>query len=244
MASNYDITMRQFNGVDYDTLYPKTIPSQIDGLSNYMELQSSGLYLPQGAKSGGILDMNGHRITNVANPVNDNDAVNKSYCDNIGNQWTQIGSIRLTNKIGSLFHIFTLTESQMSQMLQASRIRFRGHIDSLTIPSWSSSDNPILQIFKEYTDPYDGIQFLYYGVVGNYDVAINNIDFNITVPIIVTQNFRKTSYTDITEEFMLFYHKNDRGEYSQKHIILNNGIPFISLTNNAVITGTFELSWQ
>lgn len=35
MASNLDITMRQFNGVDYDTLYPKTTTEQINGIDNY-----------------------------------------------------------------------------------------------------------------------------------------------------------------------------------------------------------------
>ena len=32
MASEKNITMRQFNGTDYDTLYPKTVVSQIDGV--------------------------------------------------------------------------------------------------------------------------------------------------------------------------------------------------------------------
>ena len=32
MATEKNITMKQFNGVDYDTLYPKTIASQVDGL--------------------------------------------------------------------------------------------------------------------------------------------------------------------------------------------------------------------
>lgn len=32
MASEKNITMRQFNGTDYDTLYPKTVPAQIDGV--------------------------------------------------------------------------------------------------------------------------------------------------------------------------------------------------------------------
>lgn len=29
MASNYDITMKQYNGADYDTLYPKNISQQV-----------------------------------------------------------------------------------------------------------------------------------------------------------------------------------------------------------------------
>ena len=34
MATNKNITMKQFNGVDYDTLYPKTIASQVEGLED------------------------------------------------------------------------------------------------------------------------------------------------------------------------------------------------------------------
>ena len=32
MTSEKNITMRQYNGVDYDTLYPKTIAEQVDGV--------------------------------------------------------------------------------------------------------------------------------------------------------------------------------------------------------------------
>lgn len=31
MASNYNITMKQYNGTDYDTLYPKTLVEQVAG---------------------------------------------------------------------------------------------------------------------------------------------------------------------------------------------------------------------
>lgn len=80
MATNKNITMKQFNGVDYDTLYPKTIASQIDDV--YSKSETSNLFLPKaGGSMGGILDMNGNRITNLANPVNDGDAATKEYVD-------------------------------------------------------------------------------------------------------------------------------------------------------------------
>lgn len=34
MSTEKNITMKQYNGTDYDTLYPKTIASQVDGLSD------------------------------------------------------------------------------------------------------------------------------------------------------------------------------------------------------------------
>ena len=38
MATNKNITMKQFNGTDYDTLYPKTIVEQVDGVYNKQEI--------------------------------------------------------------------------------------------------------------------------------------------------------------------------------------------------------------
>ena len=34
MATNKNITMRQYNGTDYDTLYPKTTANQVIGLED------------------------------------------------------------------------------------------------------------------------------------------------------------------------------------------------------------------
>lgn len=41
MATNKNITMKQFNGVDYDTLYPKTIASQVDDVYSKSETLSN-----------------------------------------------------------------------------------------------------------------------------------------------------------------------------------------------------------
>ena len=40
MASVKKITMREYNGTDYDTLYPKTIASQVDGVYNKTEINT------------------------------------------------------------------------------------------------------------------------------------------------------------------------------------------------------------
>lgn len=81
MATNKNITMKQYNGVDYNTLYPKTIAAQIDDV--YSKDEMSNLFLPKaGGSMGGILDMNGNRITNLASPVNDGDVATKGYVDN------------------------------------------------------------------------------------------------------------------------------------------------------------------
>ena len=38
MATTKNITMKQFNGTDYDTLYPKTVASQVDGVYSEQEV--------------------------------------------------------------------------------------------------------------------------------------------------------------------------------------------------------------
>ena len=34
MATTYNIEIREFNGIDYDILYPKTTMENVDGLAN------------------------------------------------------------------------------------------------------------------------------------------------------------------------------------------------------------------
>ena len=41
MATAKNITMKQYNGTDYDTLYPKTIASQVDGVYSKDEVLSN-----------------------------------------------------------------------------------------------------------------------------------------------------------------------------------------------------------
>ena len=43
--SNYDITMKQYNGTDYDSLYPKTVSQQV-ALNNSNVAESIGLTMP------------------------------------------------------------------------------------------------------------------------------------------------------------------------------------------------------
>lgn len=82
MATNYNITMKRYNGTDYDILYPRTLPSQIDG-GVYTKDEATGLFLSKtGGQMSGLLDMNGNKISNLAEPTDDFDAVTKYYVDN------------------------------------------------------------------------------------------------------------------------------------------------------------------
>lgn len=82
MATNYNITMKRYNGTDYDVLYPRTLPSQIDG-GVYTKDEATGLFLSKtGGQMSGLLDMNGNKISNLATPTAANDAATKDYVDN------------------------------------------------------------------------------------------------------------------------------------------------------------------
>lgn len=82
MATNYNITMKRYNGTDYDILYPRTLPSQIDG-GVYTKDEVTGLFLSKtGGQMSGLLDMNGNKISNLAAPTAANDAATKDYVDN------------------------------------------------------------------------------------------------------------------------------------------------------------------
>lgn len=82
MATNYNITMKRYNGTDYDILYPRTLPSQIDG-GVYTKDEATGLFLSKtGGRMSGLLDMNGNKISNLDAPTRANDAATKDYVDN------------------------------------------------------------------------------------------------------------------------------------------------------------------
>ncbi len=90
MATNKNITMRQFNGTDYDTLYPRTTPSQVSGLydSVYTKDQVNNLFnqcvLLDGSRPmTGNLNMNNHYIPNVLTGSSGADAARKDYVDNL-----------------------------------------------------------------------------------------------------------------------------------------------------------------
>ena len=132
MATNKNITMKQFNGVDYDILYPKTIASQIDDV--YSKDETSNLFLPKaGGSMGGILDMNGNRITNLPTPTSNSEPTTKEYVDSkvpnvppktMYDGWTKIKTISVDyNKTVSFG---TMPKSLSQVMLEVNRFSGSG----------------------------------------------------------------------------------------------------------------------
>ena len=56
MATNKNITMKQFNGTDYDTLYPKTIASQIPDVYSKTEILTTETLEKYGFTSDNVPD--------------------------------------------------------------------------------------------------------------------------------------------------------------------------------------------
>ena len=56
MATNKNITMKQFNGVDYDTLYPKTKVEQVEGAYTQQQILSDLTKTLFGLETGAVPD--------------------------------------------------------------------------------------------------------------------------------------------------------------------------------------------
>lgn len=156
MATNYNITMKRYNGTDYDILYPRTLPSQIDG-GVYTKDEATGLFLSKtGGQMSGLLDMNGNKISNLAAPTAANDAATKDYVDNnsymwnkvLLHEWTAVGSVwnmpldNIDNIIG--FYVdasFSFTATAGSPTMETlSLIQVRdANINNASTATWFSS---------------------------------------------------------------------------------------------------------
>lgn len=71
MATERNITMKQFNGIDYDTLYPKTIASQVDGVYNKEETISDTTKALYGLSSAAVPDDAFKKMPNKVNETSD-----------------------------------------------------------------------------------------------------------------------------------------------------------------------------
>lgn len=102
----------------YEELYPKTVASQISDV--YSKSETSNLFLPKsGGSMGGILDMSGNKITNLANPTDSFDSANKKYVDE--SQMFEIITVKsgTLNDFENKFRDFNmeLTKSQFGRIV-------------------------------------------------------------------------------------------------------------------------------
>ena len=84
MATNKNITMKQFNGTDYDTLYPKTVASQVDGVYNKEETLTDGTKAIYGLDSKAVPDDVFAKIPTFFEPVG---TIKTTVRTDLGDKW-------------------------------------------------------------------------------------------------------------------------------------------------------------
>lgn len=170
MVTNKNITMRQYNGVDYDTLYPKTIASQIDDV--YSKDEMSNLFLPKaGGSMGGILDMNGNRITNLPTPTSNSDPATKGYVDGktiFYEKGSYIGDGQLTKTITFSKNIFYFVVVGHGYISEAMKDDYSLYNKSYSIAMIDMSNNNIeistdIRGNTTYFN-HDGASYSYFGL--------------------------------------------------------------------------------
>lgn len=92
MATNKNITMKQFNGTDYDTLYPKTIASQVDGV---LPAQILVIMLPN---TEVIASLNGRTV----NATSDSSGLATLEIPSYGTWTVTVGSVSKTINIDAV----------------------------------------------------------------------------------------------------------------------------------------------
>ena len=113
-----NIIMSEHTDSRYEELYPKTVASQISDV--YSKSETSNLFLPKsGGSMGGVLDMNGNKITNLAYPTESLDSANKKYVDD--SQMFEIITVKSgkLNNSGNKFNDINmgLTKSQYGRLV-------------------------------------------------------------------------------------------------------------------------------
>ena len=168
MATNKNITMKQFNGVDYDTLYPKTTASQIDDV--YSKSETSNLFLPKaGGSMGGILDMNGNRITNLPTPTSNSEPATKEYVD--GNKLQKYQVMEIPDTGFGNTQIFTFDGISDFKYIQIYFYGANASVNSYLILNIGGTTTHILNnISWKYN-----MNFIIYGFVNGSDVLFNGI---------------------------------------------------------------------
>ena len=69
MASEKNITMRQYNGADYDTLYPKTKVEQVEGAYTQQQILSDSTKTLFGLETGAVPDEAFVALKNLINGI-------------------------------------------------------------------------------------------------------------------------------------------------------------------------------
>lgn len=172
MATNKNITMKQYNGIDYDTLYPKTIASQIDDV--YSKDEMSNLFLPKaGGSMGGILDMNGNRITNLPTPTSNSEPATKGYVDGktiFYKKGSYIGNGQKTKTITfpkNIFYFVVIGYDKVCEAIKGNSSLYNNST-SIALIEWNNNGITISTEIQGYADYFNRNNY-YYVYFGLYE---------------------------------------------------------------------------
>ncbi len=138
MATERNITMKQFNGIDYDTLYPKTIASQVDGVYNKEESISDAtktLYgLPSTAVPDDAFKKMPSKVNETSDTINPVGTIQTTVRTDLGSNWLLCdGSSFDPAEYPDLANVLsteTSTDKNLINNIQAQKIL---HIDNLWV---------------------------------------------------------------------------------------------------------------
>ena len=137
-----NIIMSEHTDSRYEELYPKTVASQISDV--YSKSETSNLFLPKsGGSMGGILDMSGNKITNLADPTNSLDSANKKYVD----ESSSFKKVKVVNNrnITATDTNGTIVECDIPEGYTLSDfLRFKAIGHEITLRSASRSDSSLI----------------------------------------------------------------------------------------------------
>lgn len=199
MATTKNITMKQFNGTDYDTLYPKTVYNQVSGVA------------PDGY---GLGRNNGKSISNC------NDAIQNGWYVTDGN--TTNGPVNPANS-AALNYLTLLVSSGAERIRQIAFVATQNYNEVATRYSsdsgsnWSEWEwvNPPMKLGVEYrtTERYLGkpvyTQVISIGAIGSGSGNVEHgiPDISVVVGLIGTNSYGPTLNT---HPYMTVFYANSQ----------------------------------
>lgn len=152
MASNLNITMKHYNGTDYDTMYPKTNIQQINGLATIINGISSGnianLILEMAERDKAYNWADGVLI-NPFNNINEFQSVSDGMNVNNGLSITTTSDLSL----GTTSSRYIITQSERKQV-ETLNVVGAVQLNTLSFEYWSGGVDLTFYIYEDGVEKY------------------------------------------------------------------------------------------
>lgn len=152
MASNLNITMKHYNGTDYDTMYPKTNIQQINGLATTINGISSGnianLILEMAERDKAYNWADGVLI-NPFNNINEFQSVSDGMNVNNGLSLASTSDVSL----GTASSSYLITQSER-KLVETLNVVGSVQLNTLSFEYWSGSVDLTFYIYEDGVEKY------------------------------------------------------------------------------------------